>query len=59
MKYTTQACFFKMTVSCVLENWKMNQNKGLKWRNYESIRKEIVLQEREREREEERERKEN
>lgn len=38
----------------------MNQNKGLKWRNYESIRKEIVCKrEREKGRKREREKKTN
>lgn len=44
MKYSTQACFLKVSISYVLDNWKMNQKKKKKkpWGSYERVGKEIT-----------------
>ena len=53
MKCATQACFLKMSVSCVPDNWKTNQNKELIWGSYERIGEKNTCFARERERESE------
>ena len=39
MKYSTQACFLKVSVSYILDNWKMNKKK---WGGYERVGKELT-----------------